>query len=433
MTLKRCYKLEKILIISYFFPPCSLTASQRTHFWANQLINHNYYPEIVTRNWDQKIENKNDISLSSGKENKIKKNNKHKLHILKFKGSLKDKIYSKYGNEKYKSIRKVLTFTELVFQNFFLFGIYKDFYVRAEKIIKDDPSIEKIIITANPFNLFHIGYKLKKKHSHIKWVADYRDDWTTSEINDSSSIARKIISALETKSEKKWLSNSSLFTTVSDHYKNKIQHHIKIKGYTIINGFDDKLLEIKPSVLKLENEFIICYVGTLYNTQPIEELIDVVITLINNFKDKIKIKVLFPGLGYDKKQTERVINKFKGYENNFKISERIPQQEVFDIIKSSHLMLMLSHKGKKGIPSSKLYEYIGFNKNILLYPNDYDIIEKTLNDCSLGQIAENSEELYLKIEDLITNFRSPTKKNKKITSFSRSHQTTKLADILNNI
>ena len=123
-----------------------------------------------------------------------------------------------------------------------------------------------------------------------------------------------------------------------------------------------------------------------------------------------------------------------GYEKNYIISERVPRVEICNIINSSNLMLMVSHLNQKGIPSSKLYEYIGFKKEIFLYPNDRDIIEETLNDTGLGIIANTEKEIYLKlkskIEFFINNRAEPKTNYKNIDKYSRSVQTKKLANIL---
>ena len=47
--------MKKILIISYFFPPCNLTAAQRVYSLAKYLSKYGFYPTIVTRRWDHSI------------------------------------------------------------------------------------------------------------------------------------------------------------------------------------------------------------------------------------------------------------------------------------------------------------------------------------------------------------------------------------------
>ena len=428
--------MEKIIILSYFFSPCSLTASNRTNYWAKNLSQFNYYPIVITRNWDNPIHEQADLSKPTGIKNEIIKNENFEVHFLPFIGTFKDKIYSKHKNSKFVLIRKFLSYLEIILQNYFLFSINKRLFEKASKIIEGNNGVKKVIISASPFNLFFIGYKLKKKYPHINWFADYRDDWSTSEIIIRNNIFKKIIGKIEGINEKKWLSNANSFFTVSDYYKNKIETFIGKKGNVILNGYDDEISTIKYSETLSHEKFVITYIGTLYNSQPIEIILASIKRLINDFNERIQIIIKFPGLSYDLNQKKRIELALSGYENNYEISKRIPKDEIYNIINHSNLMLMVSHLNQKGIPSSKLYEYIGFKKEIFLYPNDNDIIEETLNDTGLGIIAKTENEIYLKLKkkiEFFMNEKGDSKLNfKNIKKYSRLVQTKKLAEILDS-
>ena len=160
--------------------------------------------------------------------------------------------------------------------------------------------------------------------------------------------------------------------------------------------------------------------------------------MINEFRDQIKIKLLFPGVGFDKIQQSRIEKTMIGYEDHYWISERIKREKVIEIQLQSNVLLMISHEGLKGIPSSKLYEYIALKKPVLLYKNDKDILEQTLLNTGLGIICNNSKELEEKLSKIIKNFLSTNKvelslNEKVIKSYSRRNQTKKLALMLKNI
>ena len=57
--------MEKVLIISYFFPPCNLTASRRALNWAQNLREFGYDPIVITRKWDHEIKNPSDLGKDS--------------------------------------------------------------------------------------------------------------------------------------------------------------------------------------------------------------------------------------------------------------------------------------------------------------------------------------------------------------------------------
>ena len=128
----------------------------------------------------------------------------------------------------------------------------------------------------------------------------------------------------------------------------------------------------------------------------------------------------------------------KGYEKNIFITDRISKEEVIKIQQKSDLLLMISHEGIKGIPSSKMYEYIGLKKRIVLYPNDNDIIEETLLDSQLGIICNSEKEIYSQLLNLVKAKQEGKLEEikfdqSKIDFYSRKNQTKELATLMNQI
>ena len=184
--------MEKILIISYFFPPCNLTGSQRAFNWAINLKEFGYSPIVITRKWDHSILTPSDLGSSSINKNTVDyKNEKYRAIYMPYKPSIKDKIYTNFP--KSKILRKFLSFIELIVQNYTIKILpYANIFNKTKDIINQE-NIQKVIITGTPFPCFHFGYLLKKEFKNIKWIADYRDDWTTSELFFNRSLMHKLI------------------------------------------------------------------------------------------------------------------------------------------------------------------------------------------------------------------------------------------------
>jgi hypothetical protein len=393
---------KKIIIISYFFTPCSLTAAQRPKAWVNYLMKYGYKPIIITRNWDITINHPKDQLISTGTEVIHEIHENYEVYYLPYKATLRDNLF----NSKFKFIRfwsKFFTIVHLFLENFSnLFIPFSNLFSFSTEIIKKE-DIKAVIITANPFIQFRFGYLINKKFN-IPWIADYRDDWTTSEIEKKESILHKFILKIHKHFEFKWVKTASYVTSVSDVYTERISSFTKVKGEVILNGFNkfvdvDKVSE--PTI------FSITYNGTLYPTQDVETFLDVIIELIDEFSEKIKIHINFPGAKFDQIQANRILKKMKKYEGNFFISDRIDKNTVLEMQGKSDLLLMLTHTNVKGIPSSKLYEYISLKKPILTFPSDNDIVEQTLNYIGNGIICNDKIELKQKLVELI---------NKKIDS-----------------
>jgi hypothetical protein len=248
---------------------------------------------------------------------------------------------------------------------------------------------------------------------------------------DTKSIA-KFIGRRQVKSEIKWLNSAKLFTSVSPHYVAKIAELIKKPGYVLLNGFD---LRLENSDKSIPGQFNITYNGSLYNSQEIEPFLSAVKRLILENDTNIQISLQFPGLAFDKFQAKRVSDLCIEFSSNLKITERISKEEVIAIQAKSDILVMISHKNIKGIPSSKLYEYIGLKKPILLFPNDFDIIQETLNKTGLGLICDDSESIYNRLKALLImkvetgNIRM-NYNSREIDMFSKKNQIANLSVLL---
>lgn len=430
--------MKKVLIISYFFPPCSLTAGQRAQGWANYLSEHGYYPTIITRRWDQEIKMPEDALLSSKDEIIHEKNDRYEVFFMPYKASLRDKLYTKFSGSSLQKLSRVFTFLSLIAENFTLRAIpSRNIYHKAKAWIAENEDVQTVVITGLPFNQFSFGHRLKKK-TNIQWIADYRDDWNTSDFIGTSGngFLSRIVKKLAIRSEKKWVGSAECITSISPYYAEKISNFVNRPGHVLLNGFE---LEVPKGTIDPKN-FIITYNGSLYDTQPVEEILEVMKRLI--LEDKAPILLQFPGAAFDPIQKKRIEISGSAIMDHISITDRIPKEEVLQLQADSDALLMISHSNMKGVPSSKLYEYLCFEKPIIQYPNDFDIVESTLTETGLGICSSSTDELYKTIKQLVdqkfsgtdTNTSEIIKPNKSvIQSYSRQMQTKVLADLLKKI
>lgn len=421
--------MKRVLILAYFFPPCNLTASNRAYGWVKYFHKFGIYPVVITRSWENEIKDQSSILQAAGKEIIIQKNDTHEVHILPYVPNTRDRFSNKSGFLA-SIISKALTVFSLVFQNFsFKAGNTAFFKNYIEKLLKKE-KFDGLIITGNPFNLFKIGHFINKKYK-TKWIADYRDDWCTSELTENNGLLFKLIRIFEVRSEKKWIKSASNITSISDYYVNKISDFTKVKGVEIINGYIDL---VDKEAKSNENDFHITYNGSLYNTQPIEQFINPVVQYIKD-NPEAKIKINFPGLLFAPEQGERINKLIAGHEDKFFLSNRIPHQEVLKIQNQSHMLLMVGHENLKGIPSSKIYEYMSLKKPILLINPDKDILEYSIKNCGLGFVAETEKEVYNTIDSNYKKFlaKQPIIEQideNKLSEFSREKSAEKLAGLI---
>lgn len=423
--------MQKVLVLSYFFKPCNITASNRTTYWAENFYKYNIYPIIVTRKWEREINFLHDSSYSTSKGIHEDTNNIRSIYYLPFKGNIKDRLINKYGYHKLTYLRKFFTFIELLLQNYFVgFLPYSNFYYFTRKLLLKNKDIKTIIASGNPFHLFFIAYLLKIEFPYIEWIADYRDEWTTHPLDYVN--YNKLLYNIEKQKEKKWLSNAYCFTFVNDYQLNNIAEYINKTGYTISNGYETD--SHMPSTLDA-NHLVLTYTGTLYPYQDLDPFVHAIRKLNDQIKD-VKLIINFIGADFTPGSKNRILQAFNGLEKYVRITKRIPKANVLEEMAIADAFI--AFQGLDNIVDSKIYEYLPFYKPIIVCTTSNQLLISLLTTTGLGKIAIDSNELYDIIFSMYINKQQniPLHINAntdEIIKYSRVVQTEKLANLINNI
>lgn len=423
--------MKKVLIISYFFPPSNFVGAERIDWWAKNLYKYNIYPIIVTRQWNPG--QKDIVDKVKDNEYVFERFEHYEVHRLPFNRSLRDKC-SDYAF--FRPIRKVLSLLEVVFSNLFLFAIsYKNLYFFSRKLLKENPDLKTLIISGSPYEQFIFGYKLKNEFS-LKWIADYRDEWTTNpDCEGERGLIAKLVGKIQKRAEVNWLSNADYFITVSEHWKNSIAGLIQRPGIVIKNGFNS----YNPIATKtISNKLVIVYAGTFYASQKIEFFVDACIKInqIEQFKDKIRVE--FIGTETLIGAHQHLVNLTKKNKTLFNFYERLSKTELNDHLERADVLLLTGFENVKGWYPVKLFEYFATKKPILLFPSDKDVMEEFIVETESGFIANSLDEgintiknmLERKLKGNTIEIHSNSKAGEK---YSRAYQTKLLGDFLNKL
>ena len=313
---------------------------------------------------------------------------------------------------------------------------YRNLYKFADKLLTEKNDFSCLLVSGRPFQLFRFGWLLHKKFG-LKWIADYRDEWSTCQWRGDYNLLNKFICKLEATSERKWIKNASAIISCSDYLVNSVRKFVEKDGYNILNGFEP-IDYITESISLNAKSFIIVYNGTLYPTQEIEVFIEAIKLIIEKHNKKIDLKIKFPGLLMDTLQVSRVQKLIIGYEKYFEISPRVTKREVIILQQNSDLLLMIGHKNVLGNFSSKIFEYLGCKRPILLCPTDNDVIANLVLTTQTGFVCANAAEAFDILDNLIFEKLSFGKLNfnpdkTKIENYTREVQTKKLASVLDKI
>jgi glycosyltransferase involved in cell wall biosynthesis len=424
--------MRKVLVLSYFFPPCNLPAAQRPWGWARHFMESGLYPVIVTRNWDHPVRGPEDVVRPGGTATVHETNEQYEAFYLPHPGSLRDRVYVGTRGNRLQWLSKPLTLTERVGHHFLrAFTPLTYLYDFAREYLRAQPEVRCLVVTGGPFVLFKFASQLAAEFAPLQWVADYRDEWTTSALDRSSGVLATALRALDRRSERRWLGSASFVTSVSPYHTRTIAESVGRPGHTVYNGFE---LEGVEEVAQDADVFTIVYSGTLYPTQPVEELVAAVVRLSER-RPHLRVRLSFPGIAFYPGQLERVKAAAPSRPDLLELTERLPRPEVIRKQLRAHALVMLAHPGAKGIASSKIFEYMGLGRPVVVYPNDHDVLEDLISDTQAGFVCDRPADLDACLDRLAGQFMAGGRttvapRADRVALYSRAHQTRRFADLL---
>ncbi len=290
--------------------------------------------------------------------------------------------------------------------------------------------IDVIITSGPPHSLHLIGKSLKKKIG-IKWLADFRDPWTTIHYHKSLRLNKRSQKKhLELESEV--LTNADLVVVTSANTKKEFLKITNTPIEVITNGYD----VTKKIIPNLDSQFTLVHIGSLLSNRNPEILWRVLSEIKNenvDFSENLLIKLV----GAVSEDVLKSIEDF-GLATNFKAYGYISHQEAIQQQHNSQVLLLIEMDTPetKAIIPGKLFEYMAANRPILaLGPKGSDIYE-ILKETNSGTYFNytDKESLKIQIQEYYQDY-SKTQlivSSKNIEQFSRRELTKKMSDLIIN-
>lgn len=423
---------QKVLIITYYWPPSGGAGVQRNLKFAKYLSQMDIEPIVITVDDKKASYPVSDETLLKDVPASLKvyrTNSSEPLSIIsKLLG--KDKIpHAGFANQKKgKPLNRLMRWVR---GNFFIpdarKGWVKYAYAKACEVIAKE-NIKTVIISSPPHSSQLIGLKLKKKFD-IKWIADMRDPWTdVYYYNDllPGDSARKKDKAYELEV----LEKSDAIVVVSDDMKRLFASKgSKVNGdkiHVIPNGFDEDDFNVKAEIPA--DKFVITYAGTIADSYKPEIFFKVMKEIISSNKEK-KIEIQF--IGSSAATVRSYADKY-GVSNNINFISYVTHSEAVNYMMSSNALLLVIPEvaNNKGIITGKLFEYLAAQRPIIaLGPEDGDA-GKIIADCKAGKMFARNKEIALReyISSLINMPGFP--KNELYKKYSRKELTAELKKLI---
>ncbi len=382
---------KKILLITYHFPPSLAVGGLRMAGFVKYLPIYGWKPYVLTLD-EKYIENKDSSYLSELEHIEITR--------ARIFPSLRDSyLFIKKGFQKKTTqqnliktgdnssseglTRKLKRYFISLFitlpdteRNWILPAIIKAFReIKNEKI--------NVILTSGPPNSVHIIGLVINMLTNIHWIADFRDPWMTP-FSKVLYLTSRLSNLIEQGLERKIFTNADLVLATTEKLTHKFKKEYNDLPHTRIkflpNGFDQENFSGLNNSRKYET-FTISYTGSIYFSRSPEPLFCAIKELIAENRLKLadlRIKLIGSCQFIGGRLTSDVVFSY-GLDTVVEISDYMPYKKALEVIKKSHVALLLATNQPYQIPA-KVYDYMGTGTKILALTTEgatADVINST--------------------------------------------------------
>lgn len=272
------------------------------------------------------------------------------------------------------------------------------YYVVKEALrLIDGENIRLMHTTSFPYSAHLAGLIVKKLRPQVKWVADFRDPWST---------VRREYEPLRAFRKMAWLceglvlENADAVTIVSEPWKEDfIKDHPKIAGLgekikVITNGFERVELkegEIDPAKfaqILAAGKLTVNFTGYFYAglSDVFHVFLNAVSALVKKgLVDPDKIQINLIGQKSDYSERSIADADAGGYCRTWKY---VPRRELEYVQRNSTLLLLLTRHDVRGWHTSKLFEYLGSGRPIFAVCNSRDVAGELVRDLNAGFVID---------------------------------------------
>lgn len=388
---------NKVLIITYYWPPAGGPGVQRWLKFVKYLPDFDIHPVVyIPQNPSYPIV---DLSLKSEIPKDvtiISQKIKEPYRLAKFLSKKSANAISSGVIPKKKKQTLIQRLMLYVRGNYFIPDARKAWVTPSVNYLSDyiqKENIETVITTGPPHSLHLIGMQLKAA-LNIRWIADFRDPWTTIGYHKKLKLT-KSSATKHKKMEKQVLETADTIIVTSNNTKNEFIEKTNQSIKVITNGYD---IEHLPKAHK-DDKFTLSHIGSLLSERNPKNLWKVLEELVASHPDfaaHFQLKLI----GVVSEDVLKDINahQLKKYVNivgYVSHDEALMQQRQSQVL----LLVEIDSEDTKAIIPGKLFEYMVSETPILaIGPRESDV-EHIIKTTNTGHYFyyDAAEELKLQI------------------------------------
>ena len=308
-------------------------------------------------------------------------------------------------------------------------------------LIKEE-GIDLIYTTSAPYSDHLLGRYIKRTMPQIKWVADFRDEWTNNPYTLDNPY-NPIRTNIEKKMEYSVLTEADALITNTPVMRRNFVENNSLKGdnfYTIPNGYDVEDFADYDLSKRQNGKMTLVYTGALYGRRKPDTFFQALKELKEEGKldgDKILVRLIG---NYHKDKLQAQIDSY-GLTNQFEIVGYVPHNVCIKHQLDSDVLVLIEGcgRGSDAFYTGKIFEYMNTGRPVLAVLPQKGAAADLVRESKIGIVAhtENVEAIKSAVKDYYDKWCEGKldfqPDRQVIERFERKELTKKLAEVFDSL
>lgn len=297
----------------------------------------------------------------------------------------------------------------------------------------EENQITTIVTTGPPHSIHLIGLKLRKKNPGLRWIADFRDPWSEWGLLDSLAVG-KLARRQHRRLEAAVLATADEVVTITPFYKRRFEALGHRKVNLLTNGFDED--DFNGIVYARPDRFTMRHVGIINEKVDPRPLMEAVSALARE-DERFAAHARLEFIGEVHPHFRQFVNGSDVLQGITVFSGNIPHKQLVRLYGSSSVLLLIltGYKDAEGYMPGKLFEYLATGLPVLGIGPSAGDAAALLKETQSGSMFEGRDTAAIK-QFLLQQFNTwisgslPAVRRTGARTYSRRAVTGQLAELL---
>ena len=415
--------MKKVLMIANQFPPMGGSGVQRSVKFVKHLRSFGYEPVVFTRTVGNMLLKDETLLKDVPEGVKIIRTPARECTELKGVMRIPGKVLGKVMIPDSARLWELGSRSEVL------------------KVIRQE-NIDLVYTTSAPYSDHLLGLYIKKKMPQVKWVADFRDEWTNNPYTLDNPY-NPVRTSVEKKMEYSVLVGADALITNTPVMRRNFVNNNNLKGdnfYVIPNGYDVEDFADYNREKPSNSRFTLVYTGALYGRRKPDTFFEAIKQLKEEGKiEGGKLKVRLIG-NYHKDKLQAQIDSY-GLTDQIEIVGYVPHNECIRCQLGADVLVLIEGcgRGSDAFYTGKIFEYMNTGRPVLAVLPENGAAADLVRESKIGVVAhtENVEAIKTALKgyyDSWTEGRLEFSPDRNVIErFERKELTRRLAEVFDSL